>query len=210
MAVMAEDERGKDPEIGTMALLMAHDLRNMFSVLSGLLILLERRNETRYLELMKKQLDFCEQIVASFVRFVQEGGPARRTVVVEPMIQGLVESMPVPENIRLQMPDGLPGSLMGDPGQVRQILWNVLANAVDACGLRSSEIFVRTREAAGFVCIEIEDTAGGISPEIRERLMEKGVTTKTAGLGLGLYLSRRLAEANGGRLECESVEGTGT
>lgn len=210
MADMTEAEESRSPEIRTLALLMAHDLRNMFSVLNGLIILLERRNEARYLETMKKQLDLCEQVVTSFVRFADEGRVIRRAIVVEPLIQGLISSLHVPENIRLETAAELHGSVLGDPGQIRQILWNLLANAVNACGTETSRILVRTREDSGFVCIEVEDNGSGIAPEVQQHLMERGVSTKTAGLGLGLYLSRRLAEGNGGRLECESVEGTGT
>ena len=47
---------------------------------NGLVILIERKPEARYVEMMKKQLDFCEQIVTSFVRFAEEGRAMRRSM----------------------------------------------------------------------------------------------------------------------------------
>lgn len=207
---MEEEDAGKLSEIRTMALLMAHDLRNMFSVLNGLVILVERRNEARHLEMMKKQLDLCEQVLTSFVRFAEEGRRMRRSIPVSALVTALAESMHFPENVILDLSADLSANVQGDPGQIRQILWNLLANAADACGPEPARIRVGTREEAGLVCIEVEDTGHGIPQEVRQHLMEKVVSTKTAGLGLGLYLSRRLAEANGGRLEFESLEGSGT
>ena len=204
------DEEGGLREIRSMALLMAHDLRNMFSVLNGLVILVERRNEPRHLEMMKKQLDLCEQVVSSFVRLAEEGRSVRGSISLGPLISALVESMHFPENVVVELSPGLSGNALCDPGQIRQILWNLLANAADACGTEPACVRVSTQEKDGFVCIQVEDTGQGISPEVREHLMERPVTTKTAGMGLGLYLSRRMAETNGGRLEFESREGPGT
>lgn len=204
---MAESDDQAKEEIKTMGLLMAHDLRNVFSVLNGLVILLERRQEPRYLEMMK-QLDFCEQIVTSFVRFAEDGRVIRRVFSPLGLVDGLVESINMPPTIRILVSHDFEGNVIGDPAQVRQILWNLLGNAVEACGSEPAQIAIRMWSDAGLVCTEVEDSGGGIAPEIRDKIMEKRTTTKPTGLGLGLYLSRRLAEANSGRLECDSTPGS--
>lgn len=208
MTDMAESNKRAEEEIRTMGLLMAHDLRNVFSVLNGLVILLERRQEARYLEMMKKQLDFCEQIVTSFVRFAEDGRVVRRVFSPVDLVDGLVDSINLPPTIRILVSHDFKGNVIGDPAQIRQILWNLLGNAVDACGSEPAQIAIRIWSDAGLVCTEVEDSGGGIAPEIRGKIMEKGATTKPTGLGLGLYLSRRLAEANSGRLECDSMPGS--
>lgn len=208
MTDMAEKDDQAKEEVRAMALLMAHDLRNVFSVLNGLVILQERRQEPRYLEMMKKQLDFCEQIVTSFVRFAEEGRIVRRVFSPVDLVDGLVESFNLPSTIRILVSHDFEGNVIGDPAQIRQILWNLLGNAVEACGSEPAQIVIRMWSDAGQVCTEVEDTGGGIAPEIQDKIMEKGTTTKPTGLGLGLYLSRRLAEANNGCLECDSTPGS--
>lgn len=206
---MAANEASSD-DIRPVALLLAHDLRNMFSVLNGLVILLERKQEPRYLEMMKKQLDFCEQMVNSFVRYAEEGRSIRRSLNPGALIEGLLGSLHIPANIQVNLSADYSGNILGDPAQIRQILWNLLGNAMDACGENAARILIRVKEGNGFVCIEVQDTGSGISPEIREHLMEAGSSTKPRGLGLGLYLSRRMAELNGGRLEFDPSPGAGT
>lgn len=206
---MSPNEASSD-DIRPVALLLAHDLRNMFSVLNGLVILLERKQEPRYLEMMKKQLDFCEQMVNSFVRYADEGRSVLRSLNPGVLIEGLLGSLQIPPNIQVSLSVEYRGNMMGDPAQIRQIVWNLLGNALDACGANPARILIRVKEGDSFVCIEVQDTGPGISPEIREHLMEPGRSTKPRGLGLGLYLSRRLAELNGGRLEFDPSVGTGT
>jgi signal transduction histidine kinase len=126
------------------------------------------------------------------------------------LIENTLESLHLPENIRLVTARDYTGGMIGDPGQIRQILWNLLTNAVEACGEAPAEIAIRVKQAGRYACIEVEDNGGGIAPEIKDKLMEQGISTKPSGLGLGLYLSRRLAEANGGSLDYESEPGRST
>jgi signal transduction histidine kinase len=58
--------------------------------------------------------------------------------------------------------------------------------------------------------IEVRDTGTGIPPENMDKLFEPLFTTKTKGIGLGLAVSKKLAEANGGRIEAQSEPGKGS
>ncbi len=69
---------------------------------------------------------------------------------------------------------------------------------------------VRTRSVGGRVEISVEDTGVGIAPEHLERIFEPLFTTKSKGIGLGLSLAKRLAEANDGTIRAESAVGRGT
>ena len=60
------------------------------------------------------------------------------------------------------------------------------------------------------VAIAVKDTGTGITPENMEKLFEPLFTTKAKGIGLGLAVSKKLAEANGGRIEVESEPGKGS
>jgi signal transduction histidine kinase len=60
------------------------------------------------------------------------------------------------------------------------------------------------------VAIAVKDTGTGITPEDKEKLFEPLFSTKVTGIGLGLAVSEKLAEANGGRIEVESEVGEGS
>lgn len=95
----------------------------------------------------------------------------------------------------------------GHGGQLDQVLMNLLDNAAKAVG---GEGLVRVSTAArdGGVAISVEDDGGGIDPDAISRIFDPFFTTRNVGegTGLGLYLSRRIVEAHGGRIEATTGE----
>jgi signal transduction histidine kinase len=94
----------------------------------------------------------------------------------------------------------------GDGVRLAQVLLNLLTNAVQAFGERRGNLLVRTTRVDGFVRLEIEDDGPGIADELRGRLFEPFVTSKSSseGSGLGLYVSRQIVESMAGRIGIES------
>jgi signal transduction histidine kinase len=89
------------------------------------------------------------------------------------------------------------------PGVIRQVLYNLIANAIDALG-PSGTLTVSTR-AAHTAEITVADTGHGISPENQQRIFEPFFTTKKqAGTGLGLWVSNQLVAKNGGSITVNS------
>jgi len=107
-----------------------------------------------------------------------------------------------------------PIAFESDAAKVRQILVNLLANAIKFT--EKGEIALASRAEDGRVVFEVRDTGIGISPEHLERVFEafwqadQSATRKTGGTGLGLSVSRRLAQALGGDLVVESTVGKGS
>jgi signal transduction histidine kinase len=94
--------------------------------------------------------------------------------------------------------------LIGDPGQLEQLLLNVVGNAVEAAG-PGGWVEVRLTEDGGggrspSLGIEVIDSGPGPPPDVADRLFEPFVTGKPEGVGLGLAVARQVAEAHGGRL----------
>jgi two-component system, NtrC family, sensor histidine kinase HydH len=108
-----------------------------------------------------------------------------------------------------------------DPEQIRQVLINLVRNAVQAMGGKgtvriSATHLVGGRSATsdeqedGWVQINVKDDGPGIAPEVRESLFMPFVTTKQRGSGLGLAISQRIVEEMGGRIDVTSRTGEGT
>ena len=105
---------------------------------------------------------------------------------------------------------GLP-PVTADRVQIEQILLNLLRNAFHAVeGTGCPRVWMRTgRSGTGRVRLVVEDSGPGLAPEQCERVFDTFYTTKPNGLGVGLAISRSLAESHGGRLWAESEEGRG-
>jgi two-component system sensor histidine kinase/response regulator len=121
--------------------------------------------------------------------------------------------------ISAQWSPGTPGQLVGDEGRLRQILLNILSNAVKFTHAGGITIEVDGEEVAGGLArlrIRIRDTGIGIPPEMLGRVFEQftqadGSTSRRyGGTGLGLTIASQLAAMMGGRLGVESRVGAGS
>ena len=111
--------------------------------------------------------------------------------------------------------EGLEGPFAGDPGRIRQILFNLLSNAVKFTAIGSVEI-TATMAADDRVQVAIADTGEGISAEALPRLFQTftqadaSTTRRHGGAGLGLAVSRQLAQLMGGDITAVSTAGAGS
>jgi PAS domain S-box-containing protein len=98
---------------------------------------------------------------------------------------------------------GLP-EVCADSIQIQQVLLNLVRNGVEAIvagGAHERTVRIETaRGAPGFVEIRVSDTGPGLAPDALEKVFEPFYTTKADGIGIGLALSRSIADAHGGRL----------
>ena len=113
-------------------------------------------------------------------------------------------------HIEVHREPGLP-PVSADRVQVEQILLNLLRNAFQAVdGADRRQVWMTTgRAGTRRLRLTVEDSGPGLSPELCERVFETFYTTKPRGLGVGLAISRSLAEEHGGRLWAESPDGSG-
>ncbi|MEQ8328972.1 MAG: ATP-binding protein [Longimicrobiales bacterium] len=110
----------------------------------------------------------------------------------------------------VDIPDGLP-LVMGNKVLLIWAMENVVKNALDALAGRGGKITIYARVVVGgWVSLRIRDTGPGVDPEIRDRIFDPGVSSKSGGWGVGLALSRRIVEGvHDGRIELlEGMEGT--
>ncbi|HEY5711814.1 MAG TPA: ATP-binding protein, partial [Allosphingosinicella sp.] len=108
------------------------------------------------------------------------------------------------------------GHIVVDPGQIEQVLVNLMRNAADALAAnppwteRRLTIITRDLAEEGVVSFRIADNGPGVAPEMLDRLFKPFVTSKQHGLGMGLSICRIIVEAHGGTIDVESELGAGT
>jgi signal transduction histidine kinase len=147
---------------------------------------------------------------------------------VREVVRGVAELLAGSANgraieLRVTIAPDVPSDLRGDPARLRQILMNLVGNAVKFT--ERGGVYVRvscdgepelTAPGTVTVCFEVRDTGIGFSPATRQRLFEPfsqadgSVTRKYGGTGLGLAISRRLTELMGGEIGVESEIGAGS
>jgi signal transduction histidine kinase/CheY-like chemotaxis protein len=110
----------------------------------------------------------------------------------------------------------VPDAVLGDPARVRQIVLNLVGNAVKFTERGHVVVLVSHDEPGGLLTIEVKDTGIGVSPELSTTIFQafaqadRATTRKYGGTGLGLTISRRLTEMMKGTLSLESAVGKGS
>jgi len=114
------------------------------------------------------------------------------------------------------VPASLPTALIGDPGRLRQILTNLISNAVKFTPARGQVNLAVQKNGAGWLQISVSDTGPGIAPEEANRIFEEFYQLrqpgekKSRGVGLGLAISKKLVEMHGGKIWLQSEMGKGS
>ncbi len=115
-------------------------------------------------------------------------------------------------HLHIDTPDDI-GTFVADGKRVRQILFNLLSNAV-GFSMPGQTIRVSARKRGGEVIFEVKDQGRGIPPEVKARIFERfeshTLGTRHRGVGLGLSIVRSFVELHGGRIELASAPGQGT
>src|SRR5579883_655393 len=113
--------------------------------------------------------------------------------------------------LRLDLPADLP-RVRGDRIQLQQVILNLIMNGAEAMAAAAGVKELRVtseRSPDGFVTVAVRDSGVGISPEEMPQMFEAFFTTKPAGMGMGLSISRSIVEAHGGRIWAAPNEGPG-
>jgi signal transduction histidine kinase len=104
-------------------------------------------------------------------------------------------------SLQIELAPSIP-PVLGDRVQLQQVMLNLVMNAIEAMGntCRNRHLYIRSESISNDVHVRIEDTGGGLSSSDVDRIFEPFFTTKREGMGMGLYISRSIIDAHGGRL----------
>jgi signal transduction histidine kinase len=192
--------------IGQVSASIAHDLRNPLSIVRNAVFLLRRSlpqdqpQWARYVELIDQEIDKTSQIITDLMETARAKEPQKEEIDLEATAREVFGKLEHAGNVRLQVRlDPQPFLIVADPVQLRQVLGNLMVNAVQAMS-EGGEIRLRAGRDGQSDRIVFEDDGPGIPRELRERVFEPLVTTKPKGTGLGLAICRQIIERHGGTI----------
>lgn len=208
--------------LGELSFGVAHNVNNTLTGILGRAQLLRRTGDPEKiaagLDLIIKSADDGAQIIRRIQDFARKR-PAREfeAVSVADMLKDVCEmARPRWESraectaIRFALFADSRAFVMGDPVELREVLLNVIYNAVDAMP-NGGEIRLSAQEVDDRVVLKIIDTGTGMTPEVKSRLFDPFFSTKgKAGTGMGLAVSFGIIRRHNGSIEVESEPGRGT
>jgi len=169
-----------------------------------------------YLGIIENETRTSDKIITDLLDFTRIKSVDREPADVSYLVHQTLKRYSVPDSVEvmLDLPPDLP-PVYADPGHVVQVLGNLVTNAYQAMALpnetpQPGKINLSACQQGDMIAITVQDTGTGIPPENMGKLFEPLFTTKTKGIGLGLAVSQRLIEANGGTIEARSEPGKGS
>jgi PAS domain S-box-containing protein len=220
--------------LGQMASSVGHELRNPLNIINSAIYYLKMVQPDapdkikEYHARIEQEVRNSDKIITDLLDFARVPSADRDSVSVSDLIHQMLERFPVPANVEvtLDIPADLPPVFV-DPRQMTQVLGNLTVNACQAMkdggklSVSSKQLTVEDGQLpvdgkpSSFLrlpclIISVKDTGIGIPAENMSKLFEPLFTTKSQGIGLGLAVSQKLTDANGGCIEVESEAGVGS
>jgi signal transduction histidine kinase len=209
--------RSRDERMQMMLAGIAHEVRNPLGGLAlyaGLLreeLPPERTELLDHVKKVERELEHLKRIVSDFLEYARRPRPALAPLSVVELCEEIRQLAPADAatrkvGITIEAPPEL--RVLGDAGQLRRALLNLVQNAVQASPDGAS-VVVRAATEDDAIALSIIDRGGGIPAEALAKIWTPFYTTKQKGTGLGLAFVREIVEDHGGRIDVRS-DGSGT
>lgn len=217
-------ERDRLAALGEMSAGLAHEIRNPLGAIQGAAQVLQPNQfpeETReLLSVIVEEVARLNNVVSQFLEYARPNKSALQPTDLNHVVQRTLTLFAEEEKsaavvITTSLAPGLP-SVMSDAEHLRQVLFNLLLNAVEAFDGAAGRIEVSTRTfqlsrgAKSVVELRVRDNGPGIDQDNLRRIFVPFFTTKAKGTGLGLAICQRIITAQGGRMEVQSRPNAGT
>jgi two-component system sensor histidine kinase HydH len=197
--------------LGSMAATLAHEIRNPLGAMKNLTQLAQedRPSDDKTQSLLTtvvREAERLEKLVTDLLAFARPRDPQISRFDLLKVMEDLKLALQPKldgNRIRLDVEAPDPQSILNsDENGIRQVLLNVLLNAMDSIP-KEGTIIVRTRrdDRSRLVIVEVDDSGPGLGDHDPEELFQPFTTTKAQGTGLGLSISRQIIERLGGTIE---------
>lgn len=201
--------------LGQVAANVAHEIRNPLAAIEGFGRLLEqdlRHSPTGSLRLVTRMLFAANQmncVVSNLLNYAREGTPSFMPARLADLVREVMDMMElkaVESNVEMVLTtDASQGACLLDPTRMKEVVVNLIANAIQACPPRTGgriDLTVLTQQ--GVVELSVADTGRGIPEDALGRVFEPFYTLKDDGIGLGLALCKRILEEHDGTIQAEN------
>lgn len=204
--------------LGQMAAGVAHEIRNpLGSIKMSLSLLREDLRRAESMEAVahiRDAVGSMEVIVNELLDYTREFtlqvDEYDLGKIVRSAVFGMEEELHA-RGVTVEIADsGPPPAAVVDGVRIKQVVSNILKNAVEAAPAGSGRVGIRIEGTDGVVRLAVSDNGPGMGPEEREQVFQPFFTTKAQGVGLGMPIVKRLVEMHGGDVRVESETGRGT
>ncbi len=199
---------------------MAHEIRNPLAAIRGASELLSRNpsaldSDKRLLEIVIRESDRLNKLLGDFMLTVSAQRSGKTRVMFSKLIEEVIDLFSrenrIKNGVYLETLINKGVEVEGDPVKLKQVVWNLLSNAVEASPEEGAiRVVLESLPDSGYATLKVQDSGAGIPPEMRDRIFEPFTTTKERGSGLGLSLVLSVVESHSGTVECDSMPGAGT
>jgi PAS domain S-box-containing protein len=206
-------EQASLAQLGALAAVVAHEVRNPLAALRGSLQVIGGRCEPRdrtAIAAMIHRIDSLNDKVSDLLLYGRPKPPCRQNIDVNALVRDVAANAQATTGWT-----GAPIAVAGedvriaaDPDMLRAALLNLALNACQAAGNR--DVAIRVSETGGTCRIEVADRGPGIAADVRARMFEPFFTTRVSGTGLGLAIVKRLVELHDGTVALTDRPGGGT
>jgi len=200
--------------VGSMASHVSHEIKNPLIAIGGMAQQLKRSpvlgdKEKEKLDLITAEISRLENILLEVRDFTRPTTPHKIMARINQILMDLINLFgPLFSEhhikVNTQLDPELP-EFFFDPDQIKQVLLNLIKNAVEAMP-EGGTLTLLTEKISGSVVVRVSDTGEGIDSQIKEHLFRPFVTTKKKGTGLGLAVSYKLIQDHNGDIQVESSE----
>ena len=195
--------------IGNLSAGLAHEIRNPLASIEGSAGILGKGNLTEeqhreFLEIIKKECRRLNRLLGNLLDFARPAVPQRQPIILDPLLESvirLVSHTASEKDIRIQKiisPTDL--TLKGDGEQLKQVVLNLVLNAIQAMP-DGGKIQLNAHMEASELIIEVIDEGCGVAAEDLDRIFTPFFTTREKGTGLGLAVANQIVLQHGGMLE---------
>jgi two-component system sensor histidine kinase PilS (NtrC family) len=202
--------------LGRLAANIAHEIRNPLASITGAVEALSAATDpeerARLTQIVTRESARLDAIIGHFLEYARPASLVRTRVDVAEIIDEVLTLLghrDLPPGLKVVREFAPALSWSVDPQHLRQALWNLCLNAVEAMP-DGGELTVAAAVRDGQLTIEVADTGDGIPPADLPHLFEPFFSTRPGGTGLGLAMVHRIVQDHGGDVNVESAPGRGT
>ena len=212
-------EQEKMATLGEVSAGLAHEIRNPLSAIMSGISLMESGKRTseekeRILNLIKQEASRLNNSLTDFLLFARPHVPKKvrvdLTSIIKEIIQMVEDDHEIKGDVKIVLDLVKMDPVWFDDGALRQVIWNITLNALQAMEGVGKLTFQTKDLDDGSWTLSVKDTGPGVPDEIRQRIFDPFFSNKKEGTGLGLSIVGRIINIHGGKIECVDAPEGGT